>query len=320
MSHKVSVIVPAYNAEKWIKASIASILNQSWKNVEVIVINDGSTDNTASVIKEFDDARLFYYCQENKGQGAASNFGLTKATGDYIKFFDADDLMNPVHIESQLKRLEGRSGCIASGAWGRFSGNDPGAAVFVPENVWRDLPGLEWLKTALSQPKDMMGACIWLIPRAIIEKSGGWDERLSLNNDFEFSCRLLLNAEMVLFARDAKVYYRSDIGHSMTKKFTRKSVEAMLLSNDLGCSYLLKADSSVGMRLLCANRFQDWVFQIYPDHGDITRLMEKKVKELGGSNIRPGGGKIFHLLKFFLGWKTVKRIQKFVRTHHFKEH
>ncbi|MFT3980971.1 MAG: glycosyltransferase family 2 protein [Ferruginibacter sp.] len=302
--------MPAYNAEKWVKASLLSVTSQTWTNLEIIVVNDGSVDETEKEIQSVEDSRIIYLRQENKGQAAACNTGLQQATGAFIKFFDADDVMNPEHIEAQLDRLKDNENAIASCAWGKFNSNDsPLSAKFIPETVWKDMQSLAWLKAALHQPKDMMGACLWLIPRAVMEKAGGWDERLSLNNDFEFSIRLLLHADEVLFTGSAKIYYRS-IHQSLSKVLSRSSVEAMLLSTRLGCSYLLAADGSDEMKKLCANRYQDWVYQVYPLYPDLVQKMETIIAGLGGSDLTPQGGRIFRLLMPVIGWKSVKRIQQ----------
>ena len=93
-SMKVSIIVPAYNAEKFLSKSLDSIVNQVYKNLEIIVIDDASTDNTKNIIKEYannDDRIIPFYQTENKGVSAARNVGLKVATGDYIMFVDSDD-------------------------------------------------------------------------------------------------------------------------------------------------------------------------------------------------------------------------------------
>lgn len=87
-----SVIMPVYNAEKTLSKAIESVLNENNDNVELIIVNDGSTDNSESVIlKYIDDERLSYYCQENSGVSNARNYGLSVAKGEYIAFIDSDD-------------------------------------------------------------------------------------------------------------------------------------------------------------------------------------------------------------------------------------
>lgn len=305
---KVSVIMPVYNAELYLEQALDSVLKQTWPHIEIICINDGSTDNSANILNRYGN-KIEVISQKNMGQCAASNKGLETATGDYIKFMDADDIINPEHIELQIKKLNSRTDAVASCEWGRFYNHDPKSANFIPENVWKDMSAFEWLKTSLSQKYDMMGAWLWLIPRPIIEKSGGWDVRLSLNNDFEFSVRLLLCAKDVLFAEGAKLFYRSGMNSSLASSYSYSAFNKAILSTDLGCSYLLNYDDSKEIRLICANRYQEWIYRMYPKHLDLIKKAKKKIKLLGGSNKKVDGGKIFKLLLFFFGWKLAKRIQ-----------
>jgi glycosyltransferase involved in cell wall biosynthesis len=302
----ISIIVPCYNASSYLKEAIESVLKQTHQQFELILVNDGSTDDSETIIKSYRDERIRYYYQENKGQCAASNFGLAKASGDYIKFFDADDVMNETHLEAQLKKLNGRTDAVASCAWGRFYDGNPLSATFKAEPVWKDMLPLDWIKAALSQSSDMMGAWLWLIPKQVIQQSGGWDERLSLNNDFEFSIRLLLHAQKVLFAEDAKLFYRSGI-NGLSDSNSEKAWMAGYLATQLGCDQLLKADNSNEMKQLCANRYQQWIFRIYPLYPHLVSLFQNKVDELGGSNNQMEGGFFFLFLSKIFGWKFAKK-------------
>jgi glycosyltransferase involved in cell wall biosynthesis len=98
----VSVIMPAYNSEKTITESIKSVLCQTYKFWELIIINDGSTDNTENLIKSFNDNRIIYIYQNNKGVSAARNLGLTLSTGSYIGFLDSDDIWESNKLEIQI--------------------------------------------------------------------------------------------------------------------------------------------------------------------------------------------------------------------------
>ena len=304
----ISVITPCFNAAAYLRDAIDSVLNQTHKNIELILVNDGSTDETEAIIKSYSDERIRYYYQENKGQCAASNFGLSVAKGDYIKFFDADDVMNDTHLEAQLKKLNGRTNAVSSCAWGRFYDHNPLSARFIPESVWKDMKPLQWLKLSLQQPADMMGGWLWLIPQELIKKAGGWNEGLSLNNDFEFSTRLLLHAEEVLFTPDAKVFYRSG-NQTLSVAKTEAAYRAAFLSTNLGCSYLLNSENSLEMKMICANRYQQWIYRIYPNYPSLLKEMETEVQKLGGSNIKMEGGVTFKLLMKLFGWRAARRIQ-----------
>lgn len=105
-SPKVDIIIPAYNQGHYLKASVESALRQTWSNLEVIIVDDGSTDNTATVAQSFADERVTYIYQENAGLSAARNTGINHATGDYISFLDSDDLFFPNKISLLLNQFE----------------------------------------------------------------------------------------------------------------------------------------------------------------------------------------------------------------------
>ena len=101
----ISVVMPAFNAERYICESIESVLNQSYENIELIVINDGSTDNTAQAVAHLMHA-IIYIETENKGVSAARNLGIQQAKGEWIAFLDADDIWLPNKLQSQLDGLD----------------------------------------------------------------------------------------------------------------------------------------------------------------------------------------------------------------------
>lgn len=107
-NQKVSIIIPFYNAEKFIDKTIESILSQSYENLEVLLINDGSTDNTSAVVNKYitSDNRIKLFEKENGGPSAARNYGLEKITGDYIMFIDADDYIDHNMVEVMVDLLQ----------------------------------------------------------------------------------------------------------------------------------------------------------------------------------------------------------------------
>ena len=105
---KVSIILTAFNEERYIKKAIESILNQTFKDLELIVVNDGSTDNTLDIIKGFDDERIVLINQENMGPGASRNRALELAKGDYIMYLDGDDWYCEEAVEIAYEEIESR--------------------------------------------------------------------------------------------------------------------------------------------------------------------------------------------------------------------
>lgn len=130
-SDLVSVIVPCFNASKYISQTLNSILNQTDVLFEVVIIDDGSTDNTAEIISEINDGRVSYYFQNNSGVSSARNKGLFCSKGEYIIFFDADDIMPPNFISSRLDFLKKNIQFnFVSGIVQKFSDNSIVSGVF----------------------------------------------------------------------------------------------------------------------------------------------------------------------------------------------
>ena len=104
-----SIVIPTYNRAPFIKRTIESFLSQSYSNYEIIIVDDGSNDNTEDIVNAISDDRVHYYKKNNEERGAARNFGLKLAKGNYINFFDSDDLAYPNHLAIAIKTIEKNS-------------------------------------------------------------------------------------------------------------------------------------------------------------------------------------------------------------------
>lgn len=102
---QVSVIIPVYNSQRFVRRALDSVLNQTYQNLEVVVIDDGSTDATAEVIQGLGDPRIVYLHQKNQGQGPARNNGIRRCTGEYVTFLDSDDYYLPEKIAREVEFL-----------------------------------------------------------------------------------------------------------------------------------------------------------------------------------------------------------------------
>src|SRR5262245_3384912 len=106
MSPLVSVIIPCKNAAPWLKSAIDSCLDQTWQNIEIIVVDNGSTDESVMVARSYHDTAIKVLECTRKGASAARNFGLERARGDFVQFLDADDILDRDKIRVQAERLE----------------------------------------------------------------------------------------------------------------------------------------------------------------------------------------------------------------------
>ena len=182
---KVSVIIPVYNHGKYIRECVESALAQDYENLEVIVVDDGSTDNTPEILKEF-EGKIKYIRQENRGAAAAFNHGLRLAEGSLITWLSSDDIFLPNKISHQVRKFQ----------------EDPARAMVYTDYIRIDAGGgeLEVVHSHCPPPErfvreyltgGFVSAVTMLIRRECLEKIGSFDESLRAYEDYDMVLRLL---------------------------------------------------------------------------------------------------------------------------------
>ena len=306
----VSILIPAYNAELYIAETLESALAQAWGNIEIIVVDDRSRDDTLAIAKRYESEKVKVISQPNKGASADRNRALHEAQGNFIQYLDADDLLAPDKIELQLCLLDQdpTSPYIVASEWARFF-HDISEAFFTPSNLWADKKPIDWLVTA-GTGNLMMHPAAWLVPRHISDKAGIWNEQISLNDDGEYFGRVILASQEVKFCHGAKSYYRSGISGSLSGSKSRKAWESAFLAAKLWIDGLLAAENSDRTRYACACYWQLFVFMAYPQALDLIKYAEKQIHDLGGCDLVPEGGLMFKVIRQILGWRIAMRLQK----------
>lgn len=304
----VSILISCYNAEKWLTVTLESAFSQTWKNIEIILVDDGSTDASLAIAKSFQSSRLKVFNQSNKGASAARNQAYQIAQGEYIQYLDADDLLHPNKIEKQV-RLSQEIGTdyVISGKWARFY-QSPSEATFIPELLWTDMLPVDWLATAWKNNL-MMHPAAWLVPRSLAESAGNWNEKLSLDDDGEYFCRVVLASEGVRFCQEAKSYYRSGIQGSLSGQKSDRAYESSLLAIQLKTQYLLDVENNQYNRQVCADCFQRFIYLSYPQVPHLIQQARLAIQRLGGSYLKPTGSPLFERLSTLIGWQFAKQIQ-----------
>lgn len=311
MTPLVSILIPCYNAEATLAATVESALAQTWPNKELVIVSDGSTDDTLKVAYGFARPGVLVVEQPNRGASAARNTAYEACKGDFIQFLDADDLLSPDKIEKQVRHLEQHADCVATCQWARFY-TDPEEARFDPDDpTWRDFEPTELLRLFFAENR-MMHPAAWLVPRAIAEAAGPWDERLSLDDDGEYFCRVMLASRGVRFVPGARTYYRSGLVGSLSHLSSQRGWESQLLATSLCTEALLARDNSPEAQRACADRFQRFVHAAYPSVSALRRKAEMRVGELGGSDVRPDAGPMLRPFARLFGWKAAARVRRLV--------
>lgn len=244
MADLVSILIPCYNAEKWLKQTIESALAQTWQNIEIIIVDDGSTDNSLQILKTYESRKVKVVSQENKGGSAARNKALEYAQGSYIQWLDADDILDYDKIKCQMQmanHLQNKKIALSS-AWAEFYFRHH-KAKFIPSNLWRNLDPVEWLIIKFSENVYMTNHS-WLISRELTELAGPWNERLAIDQDGEYFSRVVANSEKIIFVPDARCYYRRCSPKSISGGFSDTSRESELLSRTLCIFHLRSIEDS----------------------------------------------------------------------------
>jgi glycosyltransferase involved in cell wall biosynthesis len=298
---KVSIIIPLYNSEAYIAQTIDCCLAQTHDNIEIIVIENGSKDQGYQIVKSIDDKRLSVFQIPTPNAAAARNYGYHKATGTCIIFLDADDVMASNKIELQLKALSAKpEGWVASCAWAKFKTNTK-EAVISPQKVWAIQNPVDWCLQSWMGEGMMIPGC-WLIPKPIIDKAGLWNEKLSLHDDGEFMCRVLLASKGNVFVENTVVYYRQQ-GNSLSRDHTsKKAAESALLVYKSYLQQILKFQDSKLARRALARNFSRFVYEYYPAHAQLIKEAYREINELG---VKPPlvGSPSFKIIQRIVGFK-----------------
>ena len=298
--------MPAYNSQEWIGDTLRSALAQTWPNKEIIVVNDGSSDQTLAVAQQFESKAVRVVTQENRGAAAARNTALSLSQGDYIQWLDADDLLAADKIARQMAVAE-REGSrkLISGPFGRFLYRWR-RAEFVPTDLWTDLSPKEWLLRKLEQNLYMQTAT-WLVSRELTQAAGWWNTSMLSDDDGEYFCRVLLNSDGTRFVPDARMYYRAFrydglayVGNSDEKRI------ALWRSMQLHMKYLLSLENDSRSRAACVTYIQRNLINFYPDKADILKEAEQVATDLSMRLTIPSLSWKYSWIRALLGWRIAK--------------
>lgn len=223
----ISVIIPVYNVEKYINECVESVINQTYRNIEIILVDDGSTDSSGIICDELKnvDGRVKVIHNENQGPGATRNSGIAISSGEYIAFVDSDDYINPVMYESMIANaLENDSDIVYSGGFYKFLQNgkynkvsDVSAKEFFCENQIEELAySFVSHDNKLFGKRLIMSPCRALYRRNILPKF--IEEKGMPSEDLAFNVECVFNSRKVSFLPDVFYWYRYN-DSSLTRTF-----------------------------------------------------------------------------------------------------
>ena len=312
MKPLVSILIPAYNAQPWLAETIRSALAQTWPSKEIIVVDDGSRDQTLSVARQFASKNVSVVTQENQGGSAARNRAFELCQGEFIQWLDADDLLAPEKIARQMEAWTKCPGneTLFSSAWAYFMYR-PRRARFEPTSLWADLSPLEWLVRKW-ETNAHMNPATWLVSRKLIDAAGPWDTRLIYCEDGEYFCRVILASDGIRFVPEARVFYRTTASTGSYLGRSNKKMESLFLSMQLEIGYLRSLDDSERTRAACVKLLQTFLHNFYPDRLDIVKQAEQLAARLGGQLEMPRLRWKYAWIQRLFGFELAKRSSLFM--------
>lgn len=200
----VSIIIPCFNAQTWLAEAIDSCLNQTYSNLEVIVVDDGSKDKSLEILKRYGN-KITWETGPNRGGNYARNRGIALAKGEYIQFLDADDYILPKKIERQVRVLEETGADAVYGDW-RYKTHLPNGSSYLQEIVSCG-PKDDFLESLLCNDRWSNPAPV-LFTRSAVEQSGGWDENLKAAQDRDFFLSVALTGAEFVYDPGCYSIYR----------------------------------------------------------------------------------------------------------------
>lgn len=277
----ISIIIPLYNNEKYIAECLLSCINQTYRNIEIVIVDDGSTDDSVncaqSVLSNW-EGKYKIIQQTNSGASRARNRGIEESQGDYILFLDSDDILDNRKIESHINQL------------GQYH-FDPellsfGACIGLESSL--NLIDERLCDVALS-PVDLlttmfqMHLCIYVhcfvTSRELILKSGYWNENLCVDDDGEFFARVILKSRKISYCEEAICYYRQGTPNSISKGLSKRSIDSLVAATLSKSEQILSSEDSQRTRKavieLCTYKFDFY----YPYYSQQRRKVEKYLNE-----------------------------------------
>lgn len=270
--NSITVLLTTYNSERYLYAAIKSILKQTYKNFELLIIDDGSTDNTENLVATFNDPRINYNKVKHCGRSAVLNFGLNLSKNDWIAIMDADDIAHPSRLEKQINCISGENNevCFTNCAFFR---NDK--LKFVIEN---DFNYSKWIKLFLLHGHFTNSTFVF--NKTHILNLGGYDENLRLHEDYDLWLRLIGHTnfkfvnEILQFARisgnslTATNYSSSkEKFYEIQNKYIEKDIMPEVLNKYINNNYLGWREFFYGNPKLVKQywlkvKFQNWDYRM----------------------------------------------------------
>lgn len=258
MEEKISVIIPVYKAEEFLTRCLESILTQTYNNLEIILIDDGSPDNSGKICDEYakKDKRIKVIHKQNEGVSVARNIGIENSTGKYITFIDSDDWIDKYAYEKMLEQMKKNNVDVVK--CGFFKDFEEMPFIY-PESKKIDLDvNREEVIQLFTTGRALAGMCYLLIKKTCIDKIDKFNSKLALGEDLLFELELMCTAGSIYMFNDRFYHYFTNIG-SATKSmnYKKRNIEQLMILYENVCNLLREYD------LLDNKKKEDFAFYCF---------------------------------------------------------
>lgn len=316
----VSIIIPVYNCASILSITIESAIAQTYPNIEIIIVDDGSKDDSYAIAKKYENDSIHVIQQQNAGAAIARNKGLAFATGDFIQFLDAGDVLSNDKIEKQVMALKKNPGKLALCNYIQvtdFAKIEAASPADQSSFIFSSDKPIDFLVNLLGGTgnSNFIQTNCWLIPKMLIEKGGAWRAFRCPDDDGEFFARMILASNGIVHVEQVYNYYlMSPEANQLSTNMKSKYVMNKLLAIQLKHQYLL--DSGGHPQIKNAIALQYFYFAIFhfPQSKKFASIAYKRYKLFKTDIPLPklGGGFVMLLAKIF-GWKTARQIRYSLR-------
>jgi len=300
----VSILIPLFNEENLIAQTIECCLNQTYKNIEVIVVDDHSTDNSLAIARQYEGDKVHVLINPNKGVGTVRNYAFEKSKGKFVKFLDSDDYISPGMVEKQMKRIldDGDEYTIAySQLRNCFMPGEPEDTL---NGLSKDYsPGIEYVVDMCRTTNHVWFSLLYLIPRVVVEKIGGWNPERTYYEDVEFIASAMNQSSNALFVDEEYAVWRifDDNKHLHTVKsisVQKQKIEVLFYVTSL----VLKHQDTPEKREMCSQYISYLIYSMFEE----VELLYDFIDELFKTNQLTWfkyENPRMHLLYKILGWR-----------------
>lgn len=306
---KISVIIPCYNVSQYIYDCLNSVANQTYSNIEVLCVDDGSADDTFQVLEKLKQEKfpqIQILSQKNSGASVARNHGLSKSTGDYIQFLDADDIILPNKLEKQVELVK-QNNYPAIVVGSAIEQDENG--VILKKRVYDTTPDNCWMNLLNA---DMGDTCANLFKRETLQKVGTWNENLKSSQEYDLMFRILKVDSHIVFDSNINTTIKVRSSGSISKTNIKENwLRFIELRSQI--IHHLKTNNIVFNESIANQIVFDAIRFLYDyDKAKALELFAQKLP----NNFKPqqskATGKLYLLLYAVFGFKLTQKIKSLI--------